>query len=125
MSHFEKKLLKIKENLYANQQNKGIKQFFQSSILHYAICLEVAIGTSNNKYVSYEKLCEKIPKKFGSRSTIQNILNEAVNEKYFLKFVSPLDKRIKSYILSDEFIKILDEWIKFHEDPMSSNYEAA
>ena len=125
MNHFERKLLKIKENLYSNQQNKGVKQFFQSSILHFAICLEVGIGTLNNKYVSYEKLCETIPKKFGSRSTIQSILNDAVNEKYFLKSVSLTDKRIKSYILSEEFTNILQDWIKFHEDVMSVNYEAA
>ena len=125
MSHLETKLLKIKENLYANQENKDIKQFFQSSILHFAICLEVGIGTFKKKYVSYEKLCETIPKKFGSRSTIQSILNEAVNEKYFLKSVSSLDKRIKCYALSDEFITILREWVKFHEDVMSVNSEAA
>ena len=125
MNHFESKLLKIKENLYSNQQNKGVKQFFQSSILHFAICLEVGIGTLNSKYVSYEKLCETIPKKFGSRSTIQSILNDAVNEKYFLKSVSPTDKRIKSYILSDEFTNIIQDWVKFHEDVMSVNYEAA
>ena len=125
MSHLETKLLKIKENLYDNQKNKGIKQFFQSSILHFVICLEVGIATSSGKYVSFEKLCETIPKKFGSRSTIQGILNHAVSEKYFLKFVSANDKRIKSYILSDEFITLLNDWIKFHEDVLTVNSEAA
>ena len=125
MSHFEKKLQKIKENLYTNQEKKGIRQFFQSSILHFAICLEIGIGTLNKNYISYEKLCEKVPKKFGSRSTIQSILNDGVNENYFTKSASEIDKRIKIYILSDEFIKLLDDWIKFHENEMSVDSEAA
>ena len=125
MSHFEKKLLKIKENLYISQEKKGFRRFFQSSILHFAICLEIGIGTLNQKFISYEKLCENVPKKFGSRSTIQGILNDGVNENYFLKSISAVDKRIKIYILSDEFIKVLEDWIKVYENDLSVNSEAA
>ena len=64
----------LKNDLYDSHKTKTCLQFLQSSLLHYAICLEIGSGTYNNNYISYEKICDSIPKKFGSRSTIQNIL---------------------------------------------------
>ena len=54
--------------------------FFNKSILHYAAMMEVF---SYNKLdgISYEKLCINIPKSLGSRSSIQNLLNEGLDQK--------------------------------------------
>ena len=69
------------------------------------------ISTHSNSYASYEKICEKIPKKFGSRSTIQSILNDAVELGYFIKAVSDLDKRVKIYKLSPKFTEDISLWM--------------
>lgn len=57
-------------------------------------------------------MCHKIPRKIGSRSTILNSLNNAVSKKYFIKESVDYDKRIKIYKLSENFQKVMIEWIK-------------
>ena len=101
-----------KEALYASLTSTDtFGKFFNKSILHYAAIMEVF---SFNKLggISYEKLCYNIPKSLGSRSSIQNLLNEGLDKKLLVKIESKKDKRIKNYFLSDEFyLRVLD-WIK-------------
>tara|TARA_B100000965_G_scaffold129679_1_gene107949 strand:+ start:133 stop:510 length:378 start_codon:yes stop_codon:yes gene_type:complete len=101
----------IKEDLYKNQKSRNCVQFFQKSLLHFSISLEIGFGSYSKKYLSYEKLCESIPKKFGSRSTIQAILNDAVEEGYFLKEIHNLDRRIKIYRYSSDFSNAVEKWL--------------
>ena len=115
-NNISKILKSVKDDLYDN--NHKSKSFFQTSILHLAISLEIAISTYNKNDVSYEKLCESIPKKFGSRSTIQSILNDAVELKYFYKETSSNDKRIKNYRLTDEYSEMLRGWAEYFENAL-------
>ena len=104
-----------KEALYSSLNNSGkFGKFFNKSILNYAATMEVF---SNNKSggISYEKLCLSIPKSLGSRSSIQNLLNEGIDKNILLKIESKQDKRIKNYFLSDEFYYIVIEWIKLQK----------
>ncbi len=80
-------------------------------MLHYAVIMEVF---SKNSFdgISYEKLCNNIPKVLGSRSSIQNLLNEGLDKKIFKKIENNKDKRIKNYFLSDEFSNLVIEWVK-------------
>ena len=112
MKNIENILKTLRNDLYENQSTKGPLQFFQTSVLHFTICLEIGVGTHSNKYISYEKLCDCIPKKFGSRSTIQNILNDAVTCGYFDKDISKIDRRIKTYKFSKEFSSVVIQWVQ-------------
>ena len=114
----------IRNDIYQNNTKNDCKRFFLSSLLHFAISLEVSIGHFNKDYISYEKICENIPKKFGSRSTIQTILNESIHLKFFIKEQSKKDKRIKIYKLSDDYSLMMVQWIDFHQKNASKN-EAA
>ena len=70
-----------KEALYSSLTSSDIfGKFFNKSILHYAAIMEVF---SFNKLggISYEKLCHSIPKSLGSRSSIQNLLNEVKKDR--------------------------------------------
>lgn len=120
MKNIENILKTLKDDLYHNQINKGPLQFFQNTILHFSICLEIGVGMHSNQYMSYEKLCESIPKKFGSRSTIQNILNDAVACGYFNKDISKIDKRIKTYKFSQEFSLVVNQWIRKNYNGISN-----
>ena len=117
----EEKLELLKQDIYQKNENNECKKFFLSSILHFAISLEVSVGHFKEEYISYEKICENIPKRFGSRSTIQTILNESIHNKFFIKEKSNLDKRIKSYKLSNEFSIMLKHWINFHQNMILHN----
>ena len=86
-------------------------RFFNKSILHYAASMEIFSFTKRGG-ISYEKLCLNIPKTLGSRSSIQNLLNEGLDKKLLLKVESNKDKRIKNYYLNDSFYKLVVHWIK-------------
>ena len=101
-----------KQALYSSLTSSDIfGKFFNKSILHYAAIMEVF---SFNKLggISYEKLCYNIPKSLGSRSSIQNLLNEGLDKKLLVKIESEKDKRIKNYFLSDDFYHMVLDWIK-------------
>ena len=96
-----------KEALYSTLTSSDkFGRFFNKSILHYAAIMEVF---SYNKLdgISYEKLCINIPKSLGSRSSIQNLLNEGLDQKIKYKVEHKRDKRIKNYLLSDEFYNMM------------------
>ena len=101
-----------KEALYSTLTSSDkFGRFFNKSILHYAAIMEVF---SYNKLegISYEKLCINIPKSLGSRSSIQNLLNEGLDQKLLFKVENMQDKRIKNYFLSDEFYNTVLDWIR-------------
>lgn len=106
-------IIKLKKSaLYSSllSTNKHGK-FFNKSILHNAVIME--IFSNNSKLgISYEKLCLNIPKTLGSRSSIQNLLNEGLDKKILIKIESNNDKRIKNYYLSEDFTQMVVDWVK-------------
>ena len=106
-------IIKLKKTaLYSSLESSDkFGKFFNKSILHNAVVME--IFSNNNKLgISYEKLCLNIPKTLGSRSSIQNLLNEGLDKKILIKLENSNDKRIKNYYLSDDFAQMVVEWIK-------------
>tara|TARA_B100000902_G_scaffold97536_1_gene100107 strand:+ start:1410 stop:1769 length:360 start_codon:yes stop_codon:yes gene_type:complete len=101
-----------KKALYISLESKDLfGKFFYKSILHNAVIMEV-FSKNNFDGISYEKLCSNIPKVLGSRSSIQNLLNEGLDKKILKKIESEKDKRIKNYYLSDEFSGLVIDWLK-------------
>ena len=86
-------------------------KFLFKSILHHVISLEIY---ENNKLngISFEAICANIPKSIGSRSSIQSILNDALEKNIFIKEQSKTDKRIKNYYLSSNFLNTINGWLK-------------
>ena len=101
-----------KKALYSSLTGTDISsRFFNKSILHYAASMEI-FSFNKTGGISYEKLCLNIPKTLGSRSSIQNLLNEGLDKKLLLKIESNKDKRIKNYFLEDSFYQLVVNWIK-------------
>ena len=101
-----------KKALYSNLTSSDkSSRFFNKSILHYAASMEIFSFTKTGG-ISYEKLCINIPKILGSRSSIQNLLNEGLDKNLLFKVESDKDKRIKNYFLSDIFYHLVLNWIK-------------
>ena len=53
-----------------------------------------------------------VPKSIGSRSSIQSILNEALDKNIFKKSHSAKDRRIKNYFLDNDFLIMVNNWLK-------------
>ena len=106
-------IIKLKKNaLYTSLESKDFfGKFFNKSMLHFAVIMEV-FYKNNFDGISYEQLCSNVPKVLGSRSSVQNLLNEGLDKKIFKKIENNNDKRIKNYFLSDEYSNLVIEWVK-------------
>tara|TARA_A100001011_G_C14283521_1_gene832586 strand:- start:19 stop:378 length:360 start_codon:yes stop_codon:yes gene_type:complete len=71
----------------------------------------IAFCTASEENMTLEKVCEKLPHKIVSRSTIQSILKEGVANNFFIKEVDQKDKRQKVYNLTDMSRRLLENWL--------------
>ena len=99
------------KEFYDLRNTTDIKGFYYETRLHSVIVLEISLASFNKNHpVSFEYLCETIPKKLGNRTTIQTILNEGLRKGYFLKTLNEKDKRIKFYTLEKNSREIINQW---------------
>ena len=101
-----------KRNIYSSFFSEDyVSKFLFKSILHHVISLEIYENNRLNG-ISFETICANIPKSIGSRSSIQSILNEALEKNIFTKEQSKTDKRIKNYYLSNNFFNKINTWLQ-------------
>ena len=99
------------KEFYDLSNTTDIKGFYYETRLHSVIVLEISLASFNKNHpVSFEYLCETIPKKLGKRTTIQSILNEGLRKGYFIKTLNEKDKRIKFYTLERHSLEIIEKW---------------
>ena len=99
------------KEFYEGSSSLNIKGFYYLSRLHSIIVLEVILATvDKNHLISFEYLCDHIPRNLGKRTTIQTILNEAVRKNFFTKTTSQKDKRVKYYILEKTSAEVIEKW---------------
>ena len=99
------------KEFYDLSNTTNIKGFYYETRLHSVIVLEISLASFNKNHpVSFEYLCETIPKKLGKRTTIQTILNEGLRKGYFLKTLNEKDKRVKFYTLEKDSLSIIEKW---------------
>ena len=99
------------KEFYDLSNTTNIKGFYYETRLHSVIVLEISLASLNKNHpVSFEYLCETIPKKLGKRTTIQTILNEGLRKGYFLKTLNEKDKRVKFYTLEKDSLSIIEKW---------------
>ena len=107
----EYKTEKYLKEFYDLSNTTDIKGFYYETRLHSVIVLEISLASFNKNHpVSFEYLCETIPKKLGKRTTIQTILNEGLRKGYFLKTLNEKDKRVKFYTLEKDSLSIIEKW---------------
>jgi hypothetical protein len=99
------------KEFYEGSSSLDIKGFYYISRLHSIIVLEITLATvDKNHLISFEYLCDHIPRNLGKRTTIQTILNEAVRKNFFTKTTSQKDKRVKYYILEKTSAEVIEKW---------------
>ena len=99
------------KEFYYGSSSLDIKGFYYLSRLHSIIVLEITLATvDKNHLISFEYLCDHIPRNLGKRTTIQTILNEAVRKNFFTKTTSQKDKRVKYYILEKTSAEVIEKW---------------
>ena len=88
----------------SNKFKKFIFNTKQNSILIFYI------ASQKSYQATLEQVCFNISPKVVSRSTIQNTLKDGVTIGFFEKKTNQKDKRAKFYKISNDALKILEEW---------------
>ena len=105
---------KIFAQLYENLHNTGYKEInplksflFQTK---QNVILIFYIVSQKSRQSTLEDICYNVSPKVISRSTIQNILKDGVDLKFFEKKINQKDKRAKYYKLTKEAQNVVEEW---------------
>ena len=102
----KKKFLQISNDLINNSTNQGPLTFIFKTKVHAIIVFQIF----GNKKITFEDLCKNLDS-VSSRTTIQTILNEGVNNNYLSKEVDQKDKR-KKYYNCNNLREAINEWFQ-------------
>ena len=97
-------------NLYLGDNNKFIAYITKSPV-SYILYLTLYKQYYSEIWHSQEEIINLVPRIYGSRSTIINLINEGIEAEYILKRITSSDRRSVYYELGLKFYKILDEWV--------------
>ena len=101
------KISKLQNILLSDKSAES--NFFTKSYLHTYIVNLLVLNMDDNVQTNFEMLCEKIPKKIGSRSAILVVLHEGLELGFLLKNKSETDKRLRIYTVAESLTEHLDK----------------
>ena len=116
---YAKTLNSFFEDMKEYSSDTGFFRFAYQSRAHWM--LTCIIGASTAKGIAFESICEKIPRTLISRSSIKNILDNAVKQAYFSKSTSTADKRVQLYQLSEIGKEAVVSWVNRQKDIFNNN----
>tara|TARA_R100000734_G_C3299623_1_gene90402 strand:- start:684 stop:1055 length:372 start_codon:yes stop_codon:yes gene_type:complete len=94
--------------------NKNKKfRFVLESRLSLAVTNLIAKQQFSNKPIYYEEICRLIPHSYGSRSTIQLLLNDGLVLQVYDKENHNTDKRLRVYNIHPKFMADYKTWLDF------------
>ena len=86
-------------------------KFFYKSHNHFFIVLLLASSSNDHPGFHYEEIVNMYPHLHASRTTIHSILNEGVENNFFIKSQNSLDNRKQNYKLSADQKKEMINWL--------------
>jgi hypothetical protein len=90
------------EALIQNSTSSVFKQFFYRSRSTVLVTLLIASAKDGEQY-SLENILERIPRKLVSRTSVKNILDEAVTQEFYLKALDNTDNRRRVYSINSKY----------------------
>ena len=111
----EKIVASIENSLkfYRYELTVPLTNFIFRTPLHWNVMLIIALATFKDEYVtSFQEICNSIPSKVGSKSSIQSIIENGIREGFIFKAPLVKDMRVKSLTLTDKAKKDFEAWLK-------------
>ena len=111
----EKIIASIENSLkfYEYELTVPLTNFIFRTPLHWNVMLIIALATFKDEYVtSFQEICKSIPSKVGSKSSIQSIIENGIQEGFIFKAPLVKDMRVKSLTLTDKAKKDFEAWLK-------------
>ena len=97
-------------NLYLGDNNKFISYITKTPV-SYILYFTLYKQYYSEIWHSQEEIINLVPRIYGSRSTIINLIKEGIEAGYILKRITSSDRRSVYYELDLNIYKILDEWV--------------
>ena len=95
----ERELRSYFDYMVKHATNSRFRIFLYKSRNHALICMLLGSCNKNDRGFSYEEICNLIPAKLASRTTVLTILQEGILLNYFVKEIDVRDKRKQLYKL--------------------------
>ena len=111
----EKIVTSIENSLkfYRYELTVPLTNFIFRTPLHWNVMLIIALATFKDEYVtSFQEICKSVPSKVGSKSSIQSIIENGIQEGFIFKAPLVKDMRVKSLTLTDKAKKDFEAWLK-------------
>ena len=108
------------DNFKKFNQSKKFRFFLQDR-LSLSVTNLIAKQQFKHKPVYYEEICRLVPHAFGSRSTIQLLLNDGVVLQVYDKENHNTDKRLRVYNIHPNFMPEYKTWLDFMA-PQTAKY---
>ena len=111
----EKIIASIENSLkfYEYELTVPLTNFIFRTPLHWNVMLIIALATFKDEYVtSFQEICKSVPSKVGSKSSIQSIIENGIQEGFIFKAPLVKDMRVKSLTLTDKAKKDFESWLK-------------
>ena len=103
------------EALIQNSTSSAFKQFFYRSRSTVLVTLLIASAKDGEQY-SLENILERIPRKLVSRTSVKNILDEAVTQEFYLKAMDDKDNRRRVYSINSKFEEEIIDLMARYQD---------
>ena len=103
------------EALIQNSTSSIFKQFFYRSRSTVLVTLLIASAKDGEQY-SLENILERIPRKLVSRTSVKNILDEAVTQEFYLKVMDDKDNRRRVYSINSKYEEEIIELMARYQD---------
>ena len=100
--NYKNKAGKLFETLIQNSTSSRFKQFFYRSRSTVLVTLLIASAKDGEQY-SLENILERIPRKLVSRTSVKNILDEAVTQGFYFKDLDNKDNRRRVYSINSKY----------------------
>ena len=100
--NYKNKAGRLFETLIQNSTSSRFKQFFYRSRSTVLVTLLIASAKDGEQY-SLENILERIPRKLVSRTSVKNILDEAVTQEFYLKALDNTDNRRRVYSINSKY----------------------
>ena len=103
------------EALIQNSTSSAFKQFFYRSRSTVLVTLLIASAKDGEQY-SLENILERIPRKLVSRTSVKNILDEAVTQEFYIKAMDDKDNRRRVYSINSKYAEEIIELMARYQD---------
>jgi hypothetical protein len=99
------------EEFYMVDKSWPLVAYIRRSSASFLIYLILFQQYYTEIWLSQEEVLSKIPKRYGSRSTLINIINDGLERKNIFKNITFADKRSVYYILGKDVFTEMSKWL--------------